>query len=226
MEVPVITVDGPSGSGKGTLSQLIARKLGWHLLDSGALYRILALAAISHHIEFKDINGLVDIANTLDVSFKENLEGGTVRVLLEGKDVTGDVRTEACGKNASIIAVIPEVREALLERQKSFAQFPGLVADGRDMGTKVFPEAKLKIFLEASSQERAKRRWSELQERGIDVSLNDLLSEIEARDIRDKQRTVSPLVPAQGAFILDTTDMSIDDVFDAAMVQIKAVGLI
>lgn len=225
MDVPVITVDGPSGSGKGTLSQLIARKLHWHLLDSGALYRLLALAAITHDVDFKDINGLVKLAAGLDVVFEDNIEGDTVKVILEGKDVTKDVRTEECGKHASIVAVIPEVREALFQRQKSFAKPPGLVADGRDMGTVVFPEALLKVFLEASGQERAKRRWAELQQRGLDVSLDDLYSEIEARDIRDKQRKHSPLIPAEGAFILDTTDMSIQDVFDAVLVQIKAVGL-
>jgi CMP/dCMP kinase len=225
MDVPVITVDGPSGSGKGTLSQLIARHLQWHLLDSGALYRLLALAAIRHGIDFKDINGLETIAKTLDVAFEDNIEGDTVKVILEGNDVTLDVRTEDCGKSASIVAVIPEVRASLFKRQKSFAKFPGLVADGRDMGTVVFPDARLKIFLEASSAERAKRRFSELQQRGLDVSLNGLLSEIEARDVRDRERKASPLVPAQGAFILDTTDMSINDVFEAVKVQIKAVGL-
>ncbi len=222
---PVITVDGPSGSGKGTLTQLIAHELKWHVLDSGALYRLLAVAAINHEVSLDDIPGLEKLSHDLDIRFKENI-GGTLKVFLDGKEVTAAVRAEKTGEKASIVAQIPAVRAALFEKQRAFRQEPGLVADGRDMGTVVFPDAVLKIFLEANAKERANRRWAELQERGIDVSLNDLFSEIESRDVRDRQRAVSPLVPAASAFILDTTDMSIQEVFEVVLVQIKAVGLL
>lgn len=214
--IPVITVDGPSGSGKGTLSQQIAKKLGWHLLDSGAMYRILAFGAKQYKLELDDVNSLQGLANKLDVVFKEN-EGNSPLVIFEGHDVTQEVRTEECGSRASKIAQIPEVRKALLERQRSFRIPPGLVADGRDMGTVVFPDAPLKLFLEASPETRAKRRWSELQQRGIDVSLDNLFSEIESRDIRDKQRKASPLVAAKDAVIIDTTDLSIPEVLAVAI---------
>lgn len=220
---PVITVDGPSGSGKGTLSQQIAKKMGWHLLDSGAMYRILAYGAKQHNLELDDVSNLCSLAKNLDVEFKEN-EGNPPLVIFEGKDVTHEVRTEECGNRASKIAQIPEVREALLVRQRSFRKIPGLVADGRDMGTVVFPEAALKIYLEASPAVRAKRRWAELQQRGIDVSLDNLFSEIEDRDIRDKQRKASPLVPASDAVILDTTNLSITEVFEVAAKLIKKIN--
>lgn len=214
-QAPVITVDGPSGSGKGTLSQQIAKKMGWHLLDSGAMYRILAYGAAQRKLELNDIPNLCDLAEKLDVTFKDN-KGNPALVIFEGQDITQEVRTEECGNRASKIAQIPEVREALLVRQRSFRKMPGLVADGRDMGTVVFPDSPLKIYLEASPTVRAKRRWAELQQRGIDVSLDNLFSEIEARDIRDKQRKASPLIPASDAIVLDTTNLSIAEVFDEA----------
>lgn len=215
---PVITVDGPSGSGKGTLSRQLAQTLGWHFLDSGALYRLLALAATRHAVEFDNQAALAVLAGHLDVVFAKNES----QIFLEGQDVTLDIRTETCGGNASKVAAIPMVREALLDRQRAFLEPPGLVADGRDMGTVVFPRANLKIFLEASAQERAKRRQGQLKEQGIDVSLDDLLAEISERDTRDRQRAVAPLVPASDAIVLDTTVMSIQAVFDAVMAMVRS----
>ena len=209
--VPVITVDGPSGTGKGTISHFLARHLQWHLLDSGALYRALALAAERHAISHEDSHGLAELARTLDVRFspvKDNNEF----VLLEGEEVSQLIRTESVGTAASRVAVIPEVRTALLERQHAYRKPPGLVADGRDMGTVVFPDANLKIFLTASAPERAKRRHKQLKEKGFDVNLPQLSEEITERDVRDSQRTVSPLRPADNAIIIDTTNLSIDDV--------------
>lgn len=220
-KVPVITVDGPSGSGKGTLSRQLAQALKWHFLDSGALYRVLALAALGHAVALTNHAALEVLAAHLDVIFEQKSK----RILLEGQDVTEGIRTEECGSAASKIAVIPGVRQALLERQRAFLELPGLVADGRDMGTVVFPEAKLKIFLDASSMERAKRRQAELKEKGIDVSLDGLFAEIAARDGRDRHRTVAPLVAAKDAVIIDTTAMSIQEVFDAVMAEARQRGL-
>lgn len=209
--VPVITVDGPSGTGKGTISHFLARHLQWHLLDSGALYRTLALAAQRHAIGHEDTHGLAELARVLDVRFspmKDNNES----VLLDGEEVSRLIRTEAVGTAASRVAVIPEVRTALLERQHAYRKPPGLVADGRDMGTVVFPDANLKIFLTASAGERAKRRHKQLKEKGFDVNLPQLSEEITERDVRDSQRTVSPLRPADNAVTIDTTNLSIEDV--------------
>lgn len=220
--VPVITVDGPSGSGKGTLSRQLAQALGWHFLDSGALYRVLALAATQHAVAFDNFQALTVLAAHLDVVFAKNEN----QVFLESQDVTKAIRTETCGGNASIVAAIPSVREALLDRQRAFLEAPGLVADGRDMGTIVFPQADLKIFLDASANERAKRRQSQLKEQGLDVSLGDLLAEITARDLRDRQRTVAPLVPANDAIVIDTTSMPIKAVFEDVMAKVRAKGLL
>ncbi|MBS0286040.1 MAG: (d)CMP kinase [Proteobacteria bacterium] len=214
---PVITVDGPSGSGKGTLSRQLAQTLGWHFLDSGALYRLLALAAMRHAVALDNHTALAVLAGHLDVVFAKNES----QIFLEGQEVTLDIRTETCGGNASVVAAIPAVREALLDRQRAFLEPPGLVADGRDMGTVVFPQANLKIFLEASAQERAKRRQGQLKEQGIDVSLDDLLAEISARDTRDRQRSVAPLVPASDAIVLDTTTMPIKVVFETVMAEVR-----
>lgn len=210
---PVITVDGPSGSGKGTLSHQIARALGWHFLDSGALYRVLALAAIRHSVALDNEDALVVLAAHLDVVFEQE----PAQILLEGQDVTLAIRTEYCGGAASRVAQIPAVRIALLERQRAFLEPPGLVADGRDMGTVIFPKADLKIFLEATPLERAKRRQLQLKEQGIDVSLDGLFAEISERDSRDRQRSVSPLVPARDAIVIDTTTMTRAQVYQYVM---------
>jgi CMP/dCMP kinase len=216
-KVPVITVDGPSGGGKGTLSLMLAKRLGWHFLDSGALYRVLALAAARHSVAFDNHEALAVLAGHLDVVFKHEPQ----EILLEGQIVTLAIRTEECGGGASQVAAIPAVRTALLERQRAFLEAPGLVADGRDMGTVIFPEADLKIFLEASPLERAKRRQAQLKQQGIDVSLDGLFAEIEKRDARDKQRSVSPLIPAHDAIVMDTTQMPINAVFEAVMVYVN-----
>ncbi|MCK2182948.1 (d)CMP kinase [Halomonas getboli] len=209
---PVLTVDGPGGAGKGTISRLIAERLGWHLLDSGALYRLTALAAGKHDVALDDEPALAAIAEALDVVFLA--EEGEARILLEGEDATRTIRTEQVGDAASRVASLPTVREALLKRQRDFRQAPGLVADGRDMGTVVFTDAPLKIFLTASAEERAHRRQRQLREAGVDASLSSLLKEIQARDARDMQRSVAPLVPADDAIELDTTSLTIPEVVD------------
>ena len=209
---PVITVDGPSGAGKGTISILLAKKLGWHFLDSGAIYRVLAIAAIHHQIPASDEAGLLPLASGLDVQF-ETHDNGT-RIMLEGEDVSEAIRTEEVGAVASQIASLPAVREALLRRQRAFKQAPGLVADGRDMGTVVFPSAPVKIFLTASAEERANRRFNQLKTAGHDVSISRLLTDILARDERDANRTVAPLVPAEDALIIDSTHLSVDQVIE------------
>ena len=209
---PVITIDGPSGAGKGTVSTLLAKKLGWHFLDSGAIYRVLAVASLHHQIPAEDETGLLPLASGLDVSFETTDNG--VRVILEGEDVSDTIRTEEVGATASKIASLPSIREALLRRQRGFKQAPGLVADGRDMGTVVFPEAQFKIFLTASAEERADRRFNQLKNKGHDVSLLRLLEDIKARDERDANRTVAPLLPAKDALVLDSTKLNIEQVIE------------
>jgi cytidylate kinase len=220
----VICVDGPSGSGKGTLSQRLAEALNFHLLDSGALYRVVGYAASVRGIDWADDDGVTIIARTLDVSFQSSATG--VRVIYAGSDVTESVRSVRGGEGASAVAAIPSVREALLSRQRELASSPGLIADGRDMGTVVFPNAPLKIFLEASAMARAQRRQSQLQQQGEDVSLPRLLEAIEARDLRDRTRAVSPLVPAEDAVVVDSTTMTADDVFAHVMSLVTQKGLV
>lgn len=217
---PVITVDGPSGAGKGTLCMLLADKLGFHLLDSGAIYRVLALAAIHHGVDTESEDALVPLATHLDVQFIA--EGDLVKVILEGEDVSGELRKEETGMAASKVAALPRVREALLRRQRAFSAAPGLVADGRDMGTIVFPEAEAKIFLDASAEERATRRLKQLQQKGLDVRFDDLLSEIQERDDRDRNRPVAPLRPAEDALVLDSTSMNIEQVVEKALHYIES----
>lgn len=218
--MPVVTVDGPSGAGKGTLSALIADKLQWHFLDSGAIYRVLAVASIHHGIQTDDEEALVPLATGLDVSFV--CERGMHRVILEGEDVSDDIRTEDVGAVASKVAALPRVREALLRRQRAFRDEPGLVADGRDMGTVVFPDAEAKIFLTASAEARAQRRFDQLKAKGLDVSIARLLNDIQARDERDSSRSVAPLVAADDALLLDSTELNIEQVFEKAIDFIKA----
>ncbi len=208
----LITIDGPSGSGKGTVCHILAKKLQWHLLDSGALYRILAYAALENDILLNDSEKLADLALTLDVSFVSN--GTGVDTLLAGKNIGDKLRTEVVGQAASEVASIELVRSALLARQKAFLQKPGLIADGRDMGTVVFPESKVKIFLDASAEERAQRRFNQLQDKGFNVSIAQILSEIKERDYRDRNRAIAPLQPADDAFVIDSTELTINEVVE------------
>ena len=211
--VKIITVDGPSGSGKGTVSRILAKQLGFHYLDSGALYRLLGLVAVRHHIDFSRTTDLSKLAENMDVRF-EALANGHNRVLLEGEDVTQELRTEETGALASNVASIQAVRDALLIRQREFAKAPGLIADGRDMGTKVFPNAQLKIFLTASIEERASRRYKQLLEKGESVSLRALEEQVRSRDERDMNRKASPLAIATDAVEVDTSDLSIQEAVD------------
>ncbi|NRA70625.1 MAG: (d)CMP kinase [Gammaproteobacteria bacterium] len=208
--LPIITIDGPSGAGKGTIARLLADKLGWQLLDSGAIYRVLALAALHHNVELDNEDALTPLAGHLDVRFTS--DDASIKVILEGEDVSREIRSEKIGNAASKVAAFPRVREALLRRQRAFHTDQGLVADGRDMGTIVFPNAPIKLFLTASAEERAQRRFIQLQEKGFDANIQSLLSEINERDERDRNRKVAPLVPADDALMVDSTGMSIDEV--------------
>jgi cytidylate kinase len=210
-DIPIITIDGPSGSGKGTVSRAVAAALGWHLLDSGALYRLVALAAMRNRIDPADRGAHARIAEGMRVRFGADASGQE-RVWLEGNDVTSELRTEQAGEAASRVAAIPEVRTALLDRQRRFAERPGLVADGRDMGSVIFPGAALKIFLTASPDERARRRHKQLKQKGLDVSLPALSREIAQRDARDTGREAAPLRAADDAVHLDSTGLDIDEV--------------
>ena len=217
---PVICIDGPSGSGKGTIAGLVARKLGWCLLDSGALYRLLAFAARNHGVDLTNEEALKVLAAHLDVQFVAADESHGQQIILEGEDVTQAIRNEQIGAGASQVAALPAVREALLQRQQAFREAPGLVADGRDMGTVVFPDAPLKIYLTASAYERARRRYLQLKAKGDDVSLSSLLEEIRARDERDTQRAVAPLKPAADAIQLDSTELSIEQVLERILSEV------
>lgn len=223
--VPVITIDGPSGSGKGTIAQRVARALGWHFLDSGALYRLVALAARNHGVGWDNEAGLEVLARNMDVQFIAS-DKGDPRIVMEGEDVSRDIRTDEMGQGASKVAILPAVREGLLQRQRDFREMPGLVADGRDMGTVVFTDAPLKIYLTASAEERADRRYKQLHEKGLSANLSDLLRSIQARDEQDMNRPIAPLKPAEGALMLDSTRSSIEEVFAEVMAEVRARGLV
>ena len=218
--VPVLTIDGPSGSGKGTISRAVAQRLGWRYLDSGALYRAVGLAAGWADLDLDDAGALVRCAFDTRIEFRDDA-GGEPRVLVDDYDATDELRTETAGAAASAIAAIPEVRAALKDRQRAFRRTPGLVADGRDMGTVIFPDAPFKVFLTASAGERAERRYKQLKDKGVSVTLDGLLREILARDARDANRAVAPLRPAEDAVRIDTTGVGIAEVVERVL---KVVG--
>jgi CMP/dCMP kinase len=224
MNAPVITVDGPGGSGKGTLSRLVAKRLGWHWLDSGALYRLVALAALRRDLSLEDPVPLARLARNLNVAFQVD-KGGDPVIILDEAPVGADLRTEQAGDAASRVAALQPVRDALLERQRAFRKPPGLVADGRDMGTVVFAEAALKVFLTATCEERAKRRYKQLKEQGLSANLHALSEELAERDRRDAERSVAPLKPADDAVVLDSTDMDIEAVLEEVLGLARERGL-
>ena len=217
-DTPVIAIDGPSGTGKGTISQLVASHLGWHLLDSGALYRVIAVGAEKNDIKTNDINGLQKFAEGMQVAFSTEFEGS---ITLDDDEISHQVRLEETAEKASVVAAIPEIREVLLQRQRDFQLPPGLVADGRDMGTVVFPDSRLKIYLTASPEERAQRRYKQLINKGVSVNLRALLQDIASRDERDANRAVSPLRPAEDAVVIDTTSLTIEEVFKEVLGKVS-----
>ena len=219
VNVPVIAIDGPSGSGKGTLARAVADEMGWHLLDSGALYRIVGVMCLRRNVDFEHEAQVAALAAELTISFDEG------RVTVAGLDLTDEIRTEDAGVNASKVAHLPAVRDAVFALQRSFRQAPGLVADGRDMGTVVFADASLKIFLDASAHERAERRYKQLKNKGLSVSLRGLLAQIEERDARDRGRAIAPLKPADDAIVIDSTSMSIEAVLQLVLTQAHNKGL-
>jgi len=223
VDIPVITVDGPGGSGKGTIAMRLAEQLGWHFLDSGALYRLVAVAAMDRNVSVDDEEALGKVARSLDVNFGISEEG--MVVLLDGNYITGRLRSESVSIFASRIAAFPVVRSALVVRQRAFRKLPGLVADGRDMGTVIFPDAKLKIFLTASAEARAERRYKQLKEKGESVNLTRLFQDIKLRDERDSTRAVSPLRPAEDAHVIDSTELSINEVLQEIHVLLNKIGI-
>ncbi|WP_198670354.1 (d)CMP kinase [Dyella sp. C9] len=220
--VPVLTIDGPSGSGKGTISRRVAETLGWRLLDSGALYRAVGYAAGAEGLDLSDAEAITRCAEETRIRFQAATDGSDTHVLVNGHDATDELRTETAGAAASAIASIPSVRQALVDMQLAFRKAPGLVADGRDMGTVIFPDAPFKVFLTASAAERAQRRYKQLKEKGLGVTLATLQREIEARDARDASRTVAPLKPAADAVFIDTTGMGIDDVVAKVLAVVRS----
>ena len=223
MKNVIITVDGPSGAGKGTLCYALAEKLGFDFLDSGAIYRITALDALKKQVNLENEDAVAEVGRNLNVQFVP--DNGEVNVILDGENVGDQIRTAEAGQNASKVAAFPKVREALLQRQRNFACEKGLVADGRDMGTIVFPESQVKLFLDASAEERAKRRVKQLQLKGFNANFEQILGEIKERDYRDRNRAVAPLVPAKDALVLDSTHLSIDEVIRQALGYISSKGL-
>lgn len=220
--IPVLTLDGPSGVGKGTVASIIAQKLDWHLLDSGAIYRAFAIVASNNDIKIDDIDGLLELANNFDISFKLNSNHEPLNVYLNNVEVSSELRTEKTAALASQFAKIESLRKVLLVKQRQFKKLPGLVADGRDMGTVVFPEASFKVFLTAEVEERAKRRLKQLQETGIAGNISHTLAEVQKRDERDVNRQHSPLMPAKDALVIDTTNLTINEVITKVMALIKA----
>jgi cytidylate kinase len=214
MSIAVLTIDGPSGAGKGTISRAVAKKLGWNYLDSGSIYRSLAIAVLKNNVSISNVDEVVGVAQAMLLEFECADE---LIVKLDGVDITSELSAEATGNTASIIAAYPEVRAVLLQKQKDFQQEPGLVADGRDMGTVVFPEAASKVFLTASAEERGKRRYKQLKEKGIDANLVQITKEIEARDCRDQERATAPLKMAEGALYIDSSDLSIEQVIEEVL---------
>lgn len=220
--IHILTVDGPSGVGKGTIARAVAKTKGWHLLDSGAIYRAFALAVNNRGIDINNHHELESLAKNLELEFFTESDSDLVSVLLDGVDVSSEIRKEETGEMASMVASIGIVRVALLERQRMFAKKPGLVADGRDMGTKVFSEAKFKVFLTATPQERANRRLKQLQQMGSQGIISQILADVVARDERDSSRKHSPLRPAEDALIIDTTELSVDEVITKVMTLVEA----
>jgi cytidylate kinase len=214
VSAPVLTIDGPSGAGKGTVSRLLARKLGWHYLDSGSIYRALAIAVQEQAVDLENIQELVRTASTMALEFDC---GDALVVRLDNQDITAQLGLESTGYSASIVAALPEIRLVLLQKQRDFLKMPGLVADGRDMGTVVFPETPYKVFLTASNAKRAERRYKQLKEKGIDANLSSLAKEIEERDRRDRERITAPLSMASGALFIDSSDMTIDAVINQVL---------
>jgi len=221
---PVVTIDGPSGSGKGTVAQILAGRMGWHYLDSGALYRVLGLTASRRGLQLDDEPSLCRLAESITIEFEPQPDGSPAHVVVDGADVSRDLRTETTGELASKVAVLPDVRASLLQKQRNFREFPGLFTDGRDMGTTVFPDAAVKVFLTASAEIRAERRYKQLKEKGFDANLSAILGEIRHRDQRDLERAVSPLKPADDAWIVDASALTIEEVV-AAVSRYLAVRL-
>lgn len=217
ISIPVITIDGPSGTGKGTIARKLAQRLGWHMLDSGVLYRVLGLAAIKHQVGLDNAPALEVLAAHLDLQFQFDDKDLEPKIILEGENVADKIRTEEISQAASKVSALAGVRKALIERQRAFRELPGLVTDGRDMGTVIFPDAPLKIFLTAGAEERAKRRYKQLKEKGIDANMRDVLKDLTERDERDRNRTIAPLKPAEDAFIVDTTHLSVDAALQVVM---------